>query len=151
SYSMKRWNELTVFLTDARLEIDNNKIENEIRPIALGRKNYLFAGTHESAQRIAMIYSLLACCKVNNVEPMGCLTHVLEDTPKRRVNGLQDWLPQRIEYPQCAGCLLFTHIAFVTMTQRTIGIDRIRCFSANTSRPDSSAVPGQYPTPTEWV
>ena len=95
SYSMKRWNELTVFLTDARLEIDNNKIENEIRPIALGRKNYLFAGTHESAQRIAMIYSLLACCKVNNVEPMGWLTHVLEELPKRRVNEIQDLLPQK--------------------------------------------------------
>ena len=59
-----------MFTTDGRLEIDNNKIENEIRPIALGRKNYLFAGTHESAQRIAMIYySLLASCKVNGVEP----------------------------------------------------------------------------------
>ncbi len=96
SYSMKRWRELNVFLTDGLLEIDNNKIENEIRPIALGRKNFLFAGTHESAQRIAMIYSLLACCKVNNVEPMGWLTHVLEELPKRRVNEIQDLLPQKI-------------------------------------------------------
>src|SRR5690606_19851064 len=55
-YSMKRWKELVLFTTDGQLEIDNNKIENEIRPIALGRKNYLFAGSHESAQRIAMIY-----------------------------------------------------------------------------------------------
>src|SRR5690606_23106893 len=77
SYSMKRWNELTVFLTDARLEIDNNKIENEIRPFALGRKNYLSGGTHESGQRIAVMYSLLACCRVNNFGPMGWLTHVL--------------------------------------------------------------------------
>src|SRR5690606_17389613 len=49
-----------------------------------------------TAQRIAMIYSLLACCKVNNVEPMGWLTHVLEELPKRRVNEIQDLLPQKI-------------------------------------------------------
>ena len=95
SYSMKRWNELTMFTTDGRLEIDNNKIENEIRPIALGRKNYLFAGTHESAQRIAMIYSLLASCKVNGVEPMQWLTRVLEELPNRTVNNIEDLLPER--------------------------------------------------------
>ena len=54
AYSLKRWPELTEFVNDGRLEIDNNKIENEIRPIVLGRKNFLFAGSHESAQRIAI-------------------------------------------------------------------------------------------------
>jgi hypothetical protein len=93
SYSMKRWKELTMFTTDGRLEIDNNNIENEIRPIALGRKNYLFAGSHESAQRIAMIYSLLASCKVNGVEPAQWLTRVLEELPKRTVNNIEDLLP----------------------------------------------------------
>jgi hypothetical protein len=80
-YSMKRWKQLTVFTTDGRLEIDNNKIENEIRPIALGRKNYLFAGSHESAQRIAMIYSLLATCRANGVNPTEWLNRVLEELP----------------------------------------------------------------------
>lgn len=93
SYSMKRWEELTVFTTDGRLEIDNNKIENEIRPIALGRKNYLFAGSHESAQRIAMIYSLLASCKVNGVDPAKWLAHVLEELPNRKSNNIEDLLP----------------------------------------------------------
>ena len=92
-YSMKRWKELMLFTTDGRLEIDNNKIENEIRPVALGRKNYLFAGTHESAQRIAMIYSLLASCKTNGVDPMKWLIHVLEELPNRTVNNLEDLLP----------------------------------------------------------
>jgi hypothetical protein len=64
AYSMKRWEQLKVYTTDGRLEVDNNKIENEIRPIALGRKNLLFAGSHESAQRIAMVYSLLATVTV---------------------------------------------------------------------------------------
>ena len=94
-YSLKRWKELTLFTTDGQLEIDNNKIENEIRPIALGRKNYLFAGSHESAQRIAMIYSLLASCKTNGIEPMKWLTRVLEELPNRTVNDIEDLLPQR--------------------------------------------------------
>jgi transposase len=95
SYSLKRWKKLTVFTTDGQLEIDNNKIENEIRPIALGRKNFMFAGSHESAQRIAMIYSLLASCKVNGIDPMQWLTRVLEELPNRTVNNIEDLLPQK--------------------------------------------------------
>ena len=94
-YSLKRWKELTLFTTDGQLEIDNNKIENEIRPIALGRKNYLFAGSHESAQRIAMIYSLLASCKANEIDPMKWLTNVLEELPNRKVTEIDDLLPQK--------------------------------------------------------
>lgn len=94
-YSLKRWKELTLFTTDGQLEIDNNRIENEIRPIALGRKNYLFAGSHESAQRIAMIYSLLASCKTNEIDPMKWLIHVLEELPNRTVNNIEDLLPQK--------------------------------------------------------
>jgi transposase len=94
-YSLKRWKELTLFTTDGQLEIDNNKIENEIRPIALGRKNYLFAGSHESAQRIAMIYSLLASCKANEIDPMKWLAHVLEELPNRKVTEIDDLLPRK--------------------------------------------------------
>ena len=94
-YSLKRWKELSLFTTDGQLEIDNNRIENEIRPIALGRKNYLFAGSHESAQRIAMIYSLLASCKTNEIDPMKWLTHILEELPNRTVNDIDDLLPQK--------------------------------------------------------
>lgn len=93
-YSLKRWKELTLFTTDGQLEIDNNRIENEIRPIALGRKNFLFAGSHESAQRIAMIYSLLASCRVNGIDPMKWLTHALEELPNRKVTEIDDLLPQ---------------------------------------------------------
>src|SRR5690606_5662112 len=94
-YSLKRWKELTLFTTDGQLEIDNNRIENEIRPIALGRKNYLFAGSHESAQRIAMIYSLFASCKANEIDPMKWLTHVLQELPNRTVNDIEDLLPKK--------------------------------------------------------
>lgn len=92
-YSMKRWNELSAYTSDGRLEIDNNKIENEIRPIALGRKNFLFAGSHESAQRIAMIYSLLATCKANGIDPLKWITRVLEEIPNRTVSNLEDLSP----------------------------------------------------------
>lgn len=93
AYSLKLWKGLITFTTDGQLEIDNNKIENEIRPIALGRKNYLFAGSHDSAQRIAMIYSLLASCKINGIDPMKWLTYVLEELPNRTVNDIDDLLP----------------------------------------------------------
>ena len=94
-YALKRWKELTLFTTDGQLEIDNNKIENEIRPIALGRKNYLFAGSHQAAQRIAMIYTLLASCKANGIDPLKWLTHVLEELPNRKVSNIDDLLPTK--------------------------------------------------------
>lgn len=94
-YSLKRWRELELFTTDGQLEIDNNKIENEIRPIALGRKNFLFAGSHESAQRIAMIYSLLASCKASGIDPLKWLTQALEELPNRTVNETGDLLPKK--------------------------------------------------------
>jgi len=94
-YSLKRWKELTLFTTDGQLEIDNRK-ENEIRPIALGRKNYLFPCSHESAQRIAKIYSLLASCRAaNGIDPMKWLTHVLEELPNRTVNDIEGLLPHK--------------------------------------------------------
>lgn len=93
-YSMKRWKELSAYTADGRLEIDNNRIENQIRPIALGRKNYLFAGSHEAAKRIAMIYSLLGTCKANGVDPFKWLRHVFEQLPNRTVNNLDDLLPK---------------------------------------------------------
>jgi transposase len=96
-YSMKRWKELSLYVSDGRLEIDNNPVENAIRPIALGRKNYLFAGSHESAQRIAMIYSLLGTCKAHGVDPLQWLTFVLKEIPNRNVNNLEDLLPQNFK------------------------------------------------------
>lgn len=62
-YSIDRWSELSVYLFDGELEIDNNLVENAIRPVALGRKNYLFSGSHDAAQRAAMMYTFFAICK----------------------------------------------------------------------------------------
>ena len=64
-------------LRDGRYELDNNLIENQMRPVALGRKNYLFAGSHEGAKRAAVLYSLINSCKLNGVDPYHYLSDVL--------------------------------------------------------------------------
>lgn len=67
---------LTVYLTKGYLRPDNNLIENQIRPLALGRKNYLFAGSDDGAEHAAIFYSFFATCKMNNINPFDWLMHV---------------------------------------------------------------------------
>jgi transposase len=93
SYALNLWPRLKVYLSDARVLIDNNLIENTIRPVALGRKNYLFAGSHEAAQRGAMIYSFLGTCKLNNVEPSEWLKNTLENILDYSAQNLKELLP----------------------------------------------------------
>ena len=93
AYTLKLWPRLVRYAEDGRFKIDNNLIENSIRPVALGRKNYLFAGSHHAAQQAAIIYSLLATCKINNVEPFGWLKHVLNVIPDYYANQLYKLLP----------------------------------------------------------
>jgi transposase len=92
-YLIARYNKIYLYLQDGRLEIDNNLIENSIRPVALGRKNYLFAGSHAGAQRAAMVYSLLGSCKLQNINPYEYLQDVLERLPEYPVNRLCELLP----------------------------------------------------------
>jgi len=77
-YAIKRWKKLTRYLDNGRLEIDNNLIENAIRPLALGRKNYLFAGNHDAAANIANFYTLFGTCKKLGVNPYNYLVWCLE-------------------------------------------------------------------------
>ncbi|MEO7157057.1 MAG: IS66 family transposase [Vicinamibacterales bacterium] len=93
SYSLSRWDKLMIYANDGRLEIDNNLVENSIRPIAIGRKNYLFAGSHDAARRAAMIYSLLGTCKLKKVEPFSWLKNVFEVLPDWKFNRLEELLP----------------------------------------------------------
>jgi transposase len=92
-YSFERWDKLTLYAHHAHLKIDNNAVENSIRPVALGRKNYLFAGSHESAQRIAMMYTITGTCKKLEIDPQQYLEHLLTELPKRNVNNIDDLLP----------------------------------------------------------
>lgn len=78
AYILTRWNGLSLFTGDGRVEMDSNLVENQIRPLALGRKNALFAGHDEGAQNWARIASLIATCKMNGVEPFAYLKATLE-------------------------------------------------------------------------
>lgn len=95
AYSLPRWDRLSLYATDGRLQIDNNPIENAIRPVALGRKNFLFAGSNEGGKRLALFYSLLASCKKQQVHPWEYLKDVLERMPNARLSQLRDLLPDR--------------------------------------------------------
>jgi len=77
AYTLTLWPRLIRYIDEGRFSIDNNLIENSIRPVALGRKNYMFAGSHDAAQQAAIVYSLLATCKINNIEPFEWLTNTL--------------------------------------------------------------------------
>lgn len=94
TYTLNLWPKLVRYIDDGRYEIDNNLIENAIRPLALGRKNYLFAGSHKAAQRAAMMYSFFATCKINNVNPLDWLTDILNRIPEHKANKLTQLLPQ---------------------------------------------------------
>jgi hypothetical protein len=74
---IKQWAPLTRFLEDGRLSLDNNVCERQLRDIALGRKNYLFAGSHRAAHRTAALYSLLRTCAQHGVPPLPYITDVL--------------------------------------------------------------------------
>jgi transposase len=94
AYSLSRWEKLSLYTTDGKLEIDNNLVENAIRPVAVGRKNYLFAGNHDAAQRSAMLYSFMGTCKLRGVEPLQWLKTTLAKLPDHKVNQLHLLLPQ---------------------------------------------------------
>jgi hypothetical protein len=94
-YSLHRWDKLMHYTTNSKLEIDNNLVENAIRPVAIGRKNYLFAGSHNGARRAAMLYSFLGTCKINGVNPFEWLRDILFKIPTHPVNKLQELLPSQ--------------------------------------------------------
>ena len=93
TYAQNQWSTLTPLFQDGRLLIDNNHIENKIRPLALGRKNYLFAGGHEAAQRAAMMYSFMASCKEHGINPYEWLKDTLDCIPDTKLWQLHDLLP----------------------------------------------------------
>ena len=92
-YTLDRWDKLSAYLYDGSVEIDNNLIENAIRPLALGRKNYLFAGSHEAAKRAACIYSFFAMCRKEEVNPFEWLRYVFNHIMDTKVTELHTLYP----------------------------------------------------------
>ena len=76
-YTLKNWTELNNYLKDGRIEIDNNLIENAIRPFAIGRKNWLFHGSPAGAKAGTILYSLIETCKINQIEPYKYFCNML--------------------------------------------------------------------------
>jgi hypothetical protein len=93
-YGLTRWRALSRYLDDGRIEIDNSAAERALRCVALGRKNFLFAGSDAGGERAASMYSLVGTCKLNAIEPEKYLRHVLgciADFPVNRVQELLPW------------------------------------------------------------
>ena len=94
-YSLKRWSALTRFLDDGQLPIDNNWAENQIRPIAIGRKNWLFAGSLRAGQRAAAVMSLIQSARLNGHDPYAYLKDVLQRLPTHKNHLIAELLPHR--------------------------------------------------------
>lgn len=92
-YNLERWDRLVYYVNDGKLQPDNNCIERSIRPIAVGRKNFLFAGSHKGAERLAMMYGLMGTCSMNNINPTEWLTDVIARINNYPMNKLHELLP----------------------------------------------------------
>jgi hypothetical protein len=92
-YALERWSALLRFCEDGRVEMDNNVAERALRAVALGRKNYLFAGSDAGGERAAAMYSLLGTAKLNSVDPEAYLSLVLRRIADHPINRIADLLP----------------------------------------------------------
>jgi transposase len=93
-YSLVRWDALARYTTDGRLDICNNAAERAIRPLAIGRKNWTFAGSDTGGERAATIYTIIETAKLNSIDPEGYLRNLITripDHPARRINELLPW------------------------------------------------------------
>jgi len=94
-YALNHWDGLSQLLDDGRIEIDNNSVERAMRPIALGRKNALFAGSDEGGENWAAVASLIETCKLNSIDPQRYLTELLtrlvNGWPQARIDALMPW------------------------------------------------------------
>lgn len=98
-YALGRWPALIRYRDDGRLEMDNNAAERALRCVALGRKNYLFAGSDAGGERAAAMYSLLGTAVLNGLDPQAYLTHVLERIATHPINRIDELLPWHVDLP----------------------------------------------------
>lgn len=94
NYCLSRWDAFTRFLDEGRLCMSNNAAERELRAVAVGRRNWTFAGSDDGGRRAAAIYTLIATAKFNHIDPQAWLADVLArlpDHPAKRINDLLPW------------------------------------------------------------
>jgi transposase len=97
---MSRWKALTRFVENGSIDIDNNAAERALRAVALGRKNYLFAGSDAGGERAAAIYSLVGSAKLQGIDPQAYLRHVIERIAEHPINRIEELLPWRVDLLQ---------------------------------------------------
>ncbi|MFZ5474193.1 MAG: IS66 family transposase, partial [Pseudomonadota bacterium] len=95
-YALVRWEALTRYCEDGRIELDNNSAERSIRPLVLGRRNYLFAGSDAGGERAASLYSLISTALLNGIEPYAYLQHVLARIAEHPINRISELLPWNV-------------------------------------------------------
>ena len=95
-YARSRWTALTRYIDDGRLEISNNAAERAIRPLAIGRRNWMFAGSDAGGERAAAIYTLVETAKLNGLDPQAYLRDVLGGIADHPINRIADLLPWNI-------------------------------------------------------
>ena len=96
-YALNHWRALVRYAGDGRIEIDNNAAERALRGVALGRKNYLFAGSDAGGERAAAIYSLIGSARMNGLDPEAYLRDVLARIADHPINRIEELLPWNIE------------------------------------------------------
>ncbi|ELJ6765807.1 IS66 family transposase, partial [Escherichia coli] len=97
AYALNQWPALTYYANDGWVEIDNNIAENALRGVAVGRKNWMFAGSDSGGEHAAVLYSLIGTCRLNNVEPEKWLRYVIEHIQDWPANRVRDLLPWKVD------------------------------------------------------
>ena len=103
NYALGRWSALTRYSDDGHVEIDNNAAERALRAVAIGRKNYLFAGSDSGGERAAAMYSLIGAAKLNGLDPEAYLRHVLARVADHPIKRIAELLPWNVDLPRASG------------------------------------------------
>ena len=93
TYTLNQWPQLCAFVQDGRVEIDNNLVENAIRPTAIGKKNWMFIGAADAGQRGAILYTIVESCRRRGIDPLAYLRDVLTRLPSMKASEIKDNTP----------------------------------------------------------